>query len=165
MKSYYKNGHLFYFPVRFLGYALIVFSIISISQTLLIIFLLLFGFLLSFTTYGTEINQTGNKVRNITSCCFLKFGMWFNLSDFDFVTYRKKRKQVKIYFSSNQFFTKNEDEIEIILTDFLLKKVVVITELKSLKQAEEFAFDWSNKLKIPIKNYSNILSDRKIYFK
>lgn len=164
MKSYYKNGYLFYFPIRFLGYTLFVFSIFLISQTILFIFMLILGFLFSFTTYGTEINQVGNKVRNTTRCGFLKCGKWFTLSDFDFVTYRKKRKQMKIYFSSNQFFTKNEDEIEIILTDFLLKKEVIITEFKTIKEAEKFVIDCSNKLEIPFKNYSNILFDRKIYF-
>ena len=139
MKNHFRHGYLFPFPVRLLGYAFAVLSLFAIIHSL-IYGLLLFciGALLGFSTYGAEIDEKNKTIREYVKYFVPKYGKWFNYSAFDYLSIREKKSNIRVYFSSNQSFTMKEEKFEVFITDFLLRKKVVIAEKKSFKEAEEF---------------------------
>lgn len=164
MKSYFRHGYLFPLPVRFLGYAIIILSLFAIIHSLIYgLLLLCIGILLGFSNYGAEIDENNQTIREYVRYFIPKFGKWFAFSEFDYISIREKKSSMRVYFSSNQSFTMKDEKFEIFLTDFLLRKKVVITEKKSIKEAEEFTSVYFKKTNIPFKSYSDIISERKMY--
>jgi hypothetical protein len=156
------HGNLFPVPVNILGYILIIFSILAIIHNLVFgLTILIIGSLLGFSKYGSEIDEENFKIREYTKFLILKFGKWYDFSNFNYVSIRKNKSVTQIYYSSNQSFTQSNDKYEVFVTDIFLRKQIVLVEKKSYKEAEEIMKMFTKKMNLPFLNYIDILSYRK----
>jgi hypothetical protein len=166
MKKCYFHGFFFPFPMIILGYALVFLSVFTIIHSVIYgLILFCIGAFLAFSTYGTEINEDNTKIREYVKYFLPKFGLWFDFSKFNYLSVKKKKSITRVYFSSNQSFTTNDEKYEVFLTDFILKNKILITEKKSFEDAQKFAQFISEITNIPFKSYFEIVSERKKSYK
>jgi hypothetical protein len=146
-------------PVILFGYLLIVLGIGFMGELPYLDFgMIALGVYVGFQGQGAEISMFSKKIRVYNSYLGLRFGKWYNLEDFPFITVLKTKTSERVFGMSANFVQVNKAFYSVCILSKSHHTRIVIKNFEKEEDAFDKARELSESLDLTYSEYNPVLS-------
>jgi hypothetical protein len=148
-----KFGKFFGTSLTYSGYAFIIAGLLMVSTSVMALLLIIPGFFIAFTYYGTIIDAENKRVKPYISLFgFIRTGKWIETVKFSNFVIEKSTRKFTAYSRANIALESRITEINLAITNNDGKVKVVLNKHKSFEDAQKEKEELSKALFIANEN-------------